>query len=325
MVRILKIAAGFLVLALTVGWLFFWSLVGALQERMLASATVESEHIAGSVYRLDVLRQGRPIGGAVAASIGDDGVLLVDTSVGQAAADKLRAALDGLGGGEVRYIVNTHPHPDHFRGNLRFSEATVVGHPRTRHWMSTRLKPVRFLPSVPPQPAAALPQLMVEESRTLQFNGEEVRILHFGAGHTDGDLVVHFPISGVAHVGDLFNGRGGNVSASGINGGDVLGMLAVFEKLLDYLPSETRLITGHGPPGETSSVADLRTYHELLRDTVEVVRQRLEQGRSVEEVVAEGVPLKWQAWFDDARPGSVMHGGPDGWLANLARELAKSR
>ena len=147
--KALKITAIMLPLFLIAGWFSFWSLMSALMERQSSSAEIRLTHVGGSVYLVDAELDGRQVGSSLAASVGPDGVLLVDTPVTSALARKVRQALDELGAGEVRWVVNTHPHPDHVRGNAVFAPtATIVAHERTRDRMARPVRPFWWLPPV---------------------------------------------------------------------------------------------------------------------------------------------------------------------------------
>ena len=108
------------------------------------------------------------------ASVGPDGILLSDTgaAVWQ---ERLREILVNLGGGSVRYVVNTHYHSDHTSGNRAFeNEATFLSHPATRAHLVASDHPS---PS-PPLSARALPSLLVREEVTIHWNGEPLRVWH---------------------------------------------------------------------------------------------------------------------------------------------------
>lgn len=321
--RLLKITAIGLLLLLIFAWLGFWSVLGWVMERQSASAEIRLTHVGGNIYLIDAELRGRQLGASLAASVGPDGVLLVDAPMTDSLAAKVRLALDELGAGEVRYVINTHPHPDHTRSNAFFAAtATVLAHDRTRLRLASATRPFSWLPAVPPLPPEALPSETFDSSRSLRFNGEEVRLLHLGPGHTDGDVVVHFTGSNVVHLGDLFNGPGGHsVSDTRNAGGDVEGLLRSVAELTRLLPSDVRILCGHGGLALVASRTDLETYHEMLSQVVTQVQRGIAAGRNLEEVAAEGIPPRWAPWFESARDDSVMHGDADGWLRNLYRGL----
>jgi glyoxylase-like metal-dependent hydrolase (beta-lactamase superfamily II) len=146
-------------------------------------------------------------GGNVTAQIGNDGVLVVDTQYAQMA-DKLLAEIARLSGNKaIRYVIDTHVHPDHVGGNERFRRAgraivagnvagdvrgnegaTVIAHETVAARMSQQDG------TTPPAPGGAIPtDTFFGESDEVFFNGEAVRLIHQPAAHTDGDVMVFFP------------------------------------------------------------------------------------------------------------------------------------
>ena len=333
---LLKVLAVALPILLAGIWLAFWPLMAAVMEHQSDAAEIHLTHVAGSVYQVDAELRGRQIGASLAASVGPDGVLLVDSPVTTTLARKVAEALDQLGAGPVRHVVNTHPHPDHVRGNTFFANtffantafadtAKVTAHPNTRRRMSEPVRPFRWLPAVSPMPEDGWPTELVDTAHSISFNGEEVRLLPLGPGHTDGDLAVYFTGSNVVHVGDLFHGRGGHTASDVHNsGGDPEGLLHSLGELIRLLPADVRIVCGHAGVGQIAERRDLEEYQELLAEAVGFVKERIAEGSSLDQVVDREMPEHWRGWFESAREDSVMHGSPEGWLTNLYRGLSLS-
>ncbi|HEX4387000.1 MAG TPA: MBL fold metallo-hydrolase, partial [Steroidobacteraceae bacterium] len=153
---------------------------------------IKSSALAPNLYLLT------GAGGNIAASTGDEGVLLVDDQFAPLAG-KIRVALRSAGALQpVRFIVNTHYHFDHTDGNLPWQEAgtVVIAQDNLRARLasgglignggsiSREVKPVAH---------GALPLLTYEEQLTVHLNGEDIRVHHYPHAHTDGDSVVFFP------------------------------------------------------------------------------------------------------------------------------------
>ena len=186
-------------LLLTAGFL----MVCGLEARALGSGNVEINvsKVAGSVYLL----QG--VGGNIAASVGDDGIVLIDDESAPLA-DKVQAALQRISGKPVRFVINTHYHGDHIGGNTYFKkQATIIAHDSVGRRMESGGSTgnggsMHF--EAKPQPKNALPVITYDRAITLHLNGEDIRVLHFSSGHTDGDSIIFFPKSNVVHMGDEF-------------------------------------------------------------------------------------------------------------------------
>ncbi|MDA8017233.1 MAG: MBL fold metallo-hydrolase [Thermoanaerobaculia bacterium] len=313
--RLIRLLVPAVLVVAGVGWLSFWTLARALQDHMTKSAVVESLHLGGPVHRLDALFRGRQAGGAVVASLGPDGVFLVDGFASEELARKALVQLEQLAGDlPIRFLVTTHPHPDHIGGNAFFAQrgATIIGHSSTAAWMARSLRPAGFLPPTPPYPTEARPSLEVADEYEIAFNDETIRVLALGPAHTESDVAVWFVGSKVAHVGDLFHGHGSHSSASWINGGDAAGLLRAVDQLLDLLPDDVRIVGGHSPPGSWSTVAELAQYRRILAHVLSALGDRPPANLAVE------VEREFSSWFSHSDEG-IMHGPATGWVENLGK------
>lgn len=254
----------------------------------LAAASLEPQdpvftttHVAGTVHMLDSGQAGN-----IGVSVGEDGVLMIDDQFAQFA-PAIRKEMEAIGAGAPRYLINTHWHGDHTGGNLEFgAAATILAHDKVRERLMVGND------RTPAAPEAALPALTYDDRVTLHFNGEAVVVLALDPGHTDGDSVVWFQGSGVAHLGDhYFAGRFPYIDLD--SGGDVEGFLANTRRLIELLPEDIKLIPGHGPQ---STMADLRATLDMLERTTAIVKQRIEDGMTEEECGAAGLPAEWDAW-----------------------------
>ncbi|MCP4900328.1 MAG: MBL fold metallo-hydrolase [bacterium] len=262
-----------------------WSPLGMAQEDAPV-AQVEASKLTDTIYEL-TCSFGYPVN--VVASVGPDGVLLVDAGF-SGTADAISKTLIGLGGGPIRFIVNTHIHDDHVGGNSQLGEAAaIIAHSNT----SERLSGAYF--SLPPIPTPGAPNLDVDGEVILRFNGERIRVFSPTGGHTDGDLVVHFTDSGVACLGDLlFSETFPFVHVA--RGGDAQRQIRTLQELAETLPSDTVVISGHG---RHLSIEELRGYATILEETMGVVHQALAKGKSAEQIHEEGLLQPWVTWSGD--------------------------
>ena len=239
---------------------------------------VTSTPVAGKVHVLN----GR--GGNIGASIGDDGVLLIDDQFVQSE-PHIRAAIEALGKTEVTFLVNTHWHGDHTGSNAGFGEeATIIAHENVRRRLAgdPSIEGRKNENSAPP---AALPVVTHEDGLSLYFNGERVRLLTFGHGHTDGDTVVWFTGSNVVHMGDLYFDVGYPfVDLS--SGGGVQGLIRSLKAVLETVPADVKVISGHGRVTDT---AELKEYLAMIETVTERVREAQALGETPEQMVANGI------------------------------------
>ena len=237
---------------------------------------IKTSEVAGNIHMLE------GSGGNIAVSTGPDGALMVDTQFAPLAT-KNAEAIEALGHGQPRFVINTHAHGDHSGGNAHFgTNASIVAHGNVRTRMSQQAGIA----------AIALPKVTYEESASIYFNGEEVHLIHIGPGHTDGDTIVHFTKSGVFHMGDLFfNGKFPFVDLG--SGGSVDGEIKNIEAALKLIPTDAKIIPGHGP---LATYTDLKNFHEMLIETTGLVRKAIAEGKSLEDVKTAGFPEKWNSW-----------------------------
>ena len=284
-------------------------LVGAAETRAqrddFSDVTIDATHVSGKVYML----QGR--GGNIGVSVGSDGVLIVDDQYAQLA-DRILTAIRKLGGDRPRLILNTHWHGDHTGGNEEFGKGgPIIAHANVRLRLASTQE--LFGRTIEPLPAAALPVITFDDSLSIHMNGEEIRVLHFPRGHTDGDSVVFFTRSNVIHMGDLmFAGRFPFVDLE--HGGDVAGMTDNVAKILTEMKPDAKIIPGHGP---LSTRPDLEAYHLMLVETTELVKSAVAAGKSLDEIKAGGVPEKYEDWG-----GSFIK--TDFWLETLHKSLNRT-
>ena len=262
--------------------LWLLATTAAAQQQDFSQVEVKVQHVAGAVHMLT------GAGGNIGLSVGPDGVLVVDDQYAPLA-PRIRAAIASVTEEPVRYVLNTHWHPDHVGGNAEFArDATLVAHDNARQRLADGHPGILGRP-VPPAPAEALPVITFDHSLTFHFNGEPIRALHAPRGHTDGDVVVFFPESNVVHMGDTFVTYG-LPFVDVASGGTLLGMIEGVERTMATVPDDVKVIPGHGP---VSTKADVLAFVAMLRDCVRRVEQAAQAGQSLEQMQASGVLAKY--------------------------------
>ena len=248
-------------------------------------------HVQGNVYMLV------GAGGNITLQVGREGVLIVDSMYPELA-DKVLGVIRELSDQPIRYLINTHVHPDHIGGNAILAQAgtnfaagnvagviddaantaTIIAHENVLFRMSSR--------ETPPPFEAWPTDTFFNSSKEVYFNGEAVRVLHQPTAHTDGDSIVFFRRSDVISTGDLFVTTG-YPYIDLARGGSIQGVIGALNRILELtVPADrqeggTMVIPGHGRLCDEADVVEYRDMLTIIRDRIQYL---VDQGMSLREV-----------------------------------------
>lgn len=229
-------------------------------------------------------------GGNVGVSDGADGLFIIDDQV-RPVTRELLGEIRKISGKPIKFVVNTHYHEDHVGGNeaIGGAGAIIIAHDNIRQRMITEQVSIFMNNTTPPYAKDALPLVTFNDHMSLHMNGETVTAYHVAHGHTDGDSIIHFPVSNVIHMGDMFfNGLYPYVDLDA--GGSIQGIVAAADLALTLADDSTRIIPGHGPLGVTD---DLRNYRDYLVQAIANVQELIDQDMTLEQVIAEQPTKEW--------------------------------
>ncbi len=268
--------------------IFFLLISQSAPSRDFTDVELKTVHVHGNIYMLEGIHGFA--GGNIGVSIGDDGILIVDDQFSEMNV-KIRAALAKLKPGQPRFVLNTHWHGDHMGGNIDFStHATIIAHDNVRKRLMEEQS--NMFATTPARPKEAWPVITFDESLTIYFNGETIKVLHFPNGHTDGDSVIYFIESNVVHMGDhYFAGMFPFVDID--SGGNVLSFADNIKKIIDSVPDDVKIIPGHGP---LSNKEELISYYKMLQDSIQIVQQNVNHGMTLEQLLENGLPDDLKSW-----------------------------
>ncbi len=275
-----------------------------------APVELHTLHVQGNVYMIV------GAGGNVTVQTGDDGILMVDSGL-PGNTDKLIAEVRKISKGPIRYLINTHVHPDHVGGNEKIFlagstvtggnvtgdiqdagvGATIIAHEAVLNRMSSatgnQATPAKAWPS----------DTYFTREKKLFFNGEAVLLSHIPAAHTDGDTMVYFRRSDVISAGDLYV----TTSYPIIDlqrGGNIQGILEALNRMIDIsVPADkqeggTYIIPGHGRVADQADLVEYRDMTTIIRDRI---ADGVKKGLSLEQVKAAQPTLDYDGVYN--KPG----------------------
>ena len=283
-----------------------------------SSLQVVTTQVAGGIYMLQ-----SPVSGNTAASIGSDGVLLVDAQYAPIH-DKLMAAVKALSSQPLRLVINTHFHRDHSEGNVHMTEegAVIIAHENVRSFLANCTATVKgqdgFTYSgcgrkedagaavlLPPLPGL-LPKVTYTGTMTVHFNGEEIYLFHPVTAHTNADSVVHFRTSNVIHTGDIIDLK----QYPALEG--VEGWMAAVDQIIKIANPATKFIPGHG---ELGTFDDVVNYYGMVFTVRSRVLNGIKEGQTLQQVIASKPTAEFDRRYS-GRPG-------EGLVTTMYQQLAQ--
>jgi len=278
--------------------------VAAAQGIPFDKIELHTERLAPNVYVLTGsphVDPGHPegAGGRIGLLVGPDGVIMVDAQYAPVS-DKVLAAIRQISPAPIRFLIDTHEHPDHTGGNPFFAKQGAVIFAREE----TRDELLRPLPAAVGAAAsgtdpARLPVVTYGLSGTvkLHLDGETVDLIPLKAAHTGGDTMVRFESANVMMIGDFYRNYGYPFFDPG-NGGTLQGVLDAVDLTMTLAGPDTVLVPGHGTIIHRS---DFVAYRAMILDVRGKVQAMIEQGKTLPEILA----AKLTAPYDAKVPGAL--------------------
>ncbi len=278
----------------------------ALAQQNFDSVEIQTLKVRDNIYMLV------GAGGNITVQIGDDGVLIVDTQYAELSG-RILEAIRALSDAPLRYIINTHHHPDHVGGNapLRAAGQTVTGGnivfagevaqgAQIIAHENVLMRLVAPAGDQGPAPSAAWPtNTYFTSEKQLYFNGEGIRILHQPNAHTDGDSFVLFRSSDVIAAGDIFVTTSYpfiDIAAGGSLQGIIDALIHLAEMVIPSYGQGggTLVIPGHGRLSELGDVVNYRDMLIVVRDRM---KSMIDAGMSLDQIKAARPTLDFDPMY----------------------------
>jgi glyoxylase-like metal-dependent hydrolase (beta-lactamase superfamily II) len=213
-----------------------------------------------------------------------DTIVLFDSGF-EETASQVAAQLDQLGVARIDFLINTHADRDHTGGNaLLGAESMIISHENC--W--------RALAEQEGFPATGLPTVTFSDSLRLSCGSDRIELIAMPGGHTNGDIIIRLPRSGIVYLGDIIVPE--TFPVVWLEYGDDVGVVAlarVLEDIIGLFPGDTRFLSAHG---RDYTMEDLKQYHAMVVRTVDLVRRAMETGKTTQDMKQEGLLQEWRSW-----------------------------
>ncbi|PIT00243.1 beta-lactamase [Bradyrhizobium nitroreducens] len=232
--------------------------------------------------------------------VGEEAVAVIDTGGSLREGKALLAAVRAHTTKPIRYVINTHGHPDHVFGNAAFAapDTTFVGHSKLPQALATRgpyyldnfrrimgsalIDPVKIIP----------PTLLISDTMTLDLGSRRLVLRAWRAGHSDNDVTVYDETTKTLFAGDLVFLR-----HIPVMDGSIRGWLSTLKEL-ETIPAQ-RVVPGHGPVSDwPAALSDERRYLSTLLSDVRALNKRGEPIRAAADKAAAEEKPRWELFGD---------------------------
>ena len=236
-------------------------------------------------YKIKELRGGVNVftekGGTIAFLNTKKGMVVVDSQFPEQS-QHLIDELKKQSTNPFKLLINTHHHGDHSGGNISFKG--LVEHVVAHENSLANQKNVSVKQKT--EEKQLFPDITFSNTWKQKVGKEQIKAYYFGAGHTNGDSIIHFENANVAHLGDLlFNRRYPFVDRSA--GANINNWISVMDKTLTTFDNETIFVFGHAfdPEKITGNKEDVKAFKDYLEKLLEFVGSEIKLGKSKDEVI----------------------------------------
>jgi cyclase len=230
--------------------------------------------------------------------VGKDYAVVVDSLATVGLTRKFRDEIGKVTDRPIRYLINTHHHGDHIYGNHVFAGVTIISHDYCRREaIEQGIRDPDLMNTIFPEfdfrgIAITPADITFDRQLTLHMDEREIQLLHFGPGHTAGDIIAYLPEEGIIFAGDFI-----------FLYSTPLGMEGSFAGWLSNLDAMAKLgaqtyVPGHGPVCGEEGLSLCRDYLVLVRAEA---MKRFDKGMTADEAARDIDLGQFKQWPDPER------------------------
>ena len=196
----------------------------------------------------------------------------------------------------IKLLINTHHHGDHTSGNIAFKGITqhVLAHANSRINQENSAKQNKS------EDKQLYPDQTYTDTWCEKFGKEKICLRYFGAGHTNGDSLVHFEHANIVHMGDLlFNRRHPYVDRGA--GANIKSWIGLLDRAVSTFDKNTIYVYGHSGTGYeiTGGADDLKKFGDYLGRVLKFAEDEIKSGKTREEILKNTVLPGETEWKGD--------------------------
>ena len=252
---------------------------------MMPSNSLVSNFLFDDPFKIKLVRDNVSVftekGGTIGFLQTKNHFAVVDSQF-QDQATHLITELKKLSENSIKFLINTHHHGDHTSGNIAFKGLVehVVAHENSLLNQTNSAKTNKT------EDKQLYPDVTFSDKWKTKIDTETIRAHYFGAGHTNGDSLIHFEHSNVLHMGDLmFNRRYPYIDKSA--GANISNWISVLDKTTSTFDNDTIFVFGHAfePEKITGNKEDIKVFKDYLEKLLTQINSEIKSGKSKEEIL----------------------------------------
>ena len=234
-------------------------------------------------------------GGTIAFLLSKKGLVVVDSQF----PDQSKHLIDELkkkSDKPIKLLINTHHHGDHTSGNIAFKGITqhVLAHANSKINQENSAKQNKS------EDKQLYPDQTYTDTWCEKFGKEKICLRYFGAGHTNGDSLVHFEHANIVHMGDLlFNRRHPYIDRGA--GANIKSWIGLLDRAVSTFDKNTIYVYGHSGTGYeiTGGADDLKKFGDYLGRVLKFAEDEIKSGKTKEEILKNTVLPGETEWKGD--------------------------